>query len=191
MYCGWPWRQNPASASRHLGHPSQYLFPVPWALRTSSSLSVVILCILVHVLRPHGRSFRPGQPALQLTRARSMSPAAGDGQQERVLGLPRAAGNGCIPAPGPERRRSCTDHWSAGEVRTSVRGAGQIPLQVEQRYLIPGFQRSALHRFHRRDASARFPSPIPQPRRLPWAYCADMTTWSVAGGTSPRASLSM
>ena len=69
--------------------------------------------------------------------------------------------------------------------------AGQIPLQVEQRYLIPGFQRSALHRFHRRDASARFPSPIPQPRRLPWAYCADMTTWSVSGGTSPRASLSM
>ena len=36
--------------------------------------------------------------------------------------------------------------------------AGQIPLQVEQRYLIPDFQRSALHRFHRRDASARFPS---------------------------------
>ena len=86
MYCGWPWRQNPASASRHLGHPSQYLFPVPWALRTSSSPSVVILCILVHVLRPHGRSFRPGQPALQLTRARSMSPAAGDDQQERVRG---------------------------------------------------------------------------------------------------------
>ena len=23
------------------------------------------------------------------------------------------------------------------------------------------------------------------------AYCGDMTTWSVAGGTSPRASLSM
>ena len=36
--------------------------------------------------------------------------------------------------------------------------AGQIPLQVEQRYLIPGFQRSALHHFHRRDASARVPS---------------------------------
>ena len=24
-----------------------------------------------------------------------------------------------------------------------------------------------------------------------WAYCGDMTTYSVAGGTSPRASLSM
>ena len=36
--------------------------------------------------------------------------------------------------------------------------AGQIPLQVGQRYLIPGFQRSALPRFHRRDAPARFPS---------------------------------
>ena len=60
--------------------------------------------------------------------------------------------------PGPERRRPCTDHWLAGEVRTSVRGAGQIPLQVEQRYLILGFQRSASPRFHRRDAPARFPS---------------------------------
>ena len=30
--------------------------------------------------------------------------------------------------------------------------AGQLPLQVEQRYLIPGLQRSALPRFHRRDA---------------------------------------
>ena len=36
--------------------------------------------------------------------------------------------------------------------------AGQILLQVEQRYLIPGFHRSALRRFHRRDASARFHS---------------------------------
>ena len=36
--------------------------------------------------------------------------------------------------------------------------AGQLPLQVEQRYLIPGLQRSALPRFHRRDAPARFPS---------------------------------
>ena len=65
--------------------------------------------------------------------------------------------------------------------------AGQLPLEVEQRYLIPGLQRSASHRFHRRDASARFPS---QGVRLD-TYCADMTTWSVAGGTSSRASLSM
>ena len=35
---------------------------------------------------------------------------------------------------------------------------GQIPLQVEQPSLIPGIQRSALPRFHRRDAPARFPS---------------------------------
>ena len=35
------------------------------------------------------------------------------------------------------------------------------------------------------------PAAVPQPRRLPWDYCADMTTWSVSGGTSPRASLSM
>ena len=35
------------------------------------------------------------------------------------------------------------------------------------------------------------PAAVPQPRRLHWAYCGDMTTWSVAGGTSPRASLSM
>ena len=31
---------------------------------------------------------------------------------------------------------------------------GQIPLQVEQPSLIPGIQRSALPRFHRRDAPA-------------------------------------
>ena len=39
------------------------------------------------------------------------------------------------------------------------------------------------------------PSAVPQrgsPGSLPGrAYCGDMTTWSVAGGTSPRASLSM
>ena len=35
------------------------------------------------------------------------------------------------------------------------------------------------------------PAAVPQPRRLPWAYSEDMTTWSVSGGTSPRASLSM
>ena len=39
-----------------------------------------------------------------------------------------------------------------------MRGAGQIPLQVEQRYLIPGFQRSALHRFHRRDTQRGSPA---------------------------------
>ena len=36
--------------------------------------------------------------------------------------------------------------------------AGQLPPQVEQRYLIPGFQRSALPRFHRRDASRGSPA---------------------------------
>ena len=41
--------------------------------------------------------------------------------------------------------------------------AGQIPLQVEQSPLVPGFQRSALPRRHGRDAPARFPSTIPQP----------------------------
>ena len=35
--------------------------------------------------------------------------------------------------------------------------AGQIPLEVEQLSLILGLQRPALPRFHRRDASARFP----------------------------------
>ena len=35
------------------------------------------------------------------------------------------------------------------------------------------------------------PAAVPRPKRLPWAYCGDMTTWSAAGGTSPRASLSM
>ena len=35
--------------------------------------------------------------------------------------------------------------------------AGQIPLEVEQPSLIPGLRRSALPRFHRRDAPARFP----------------------------------
>ena len=182
MYCGWLWRQNPASASRHLGHPSQYLFPVPWDLRTSGSTSVVILCILVHVLRPHGISFRPGQPALQLTRA------PGPYRLRRVM----VSRRGCGPARGrPERRRPCTDHLSAGEVRTSMRGVGQLPLQVEQQYLIPGFQRSALQRFHRRDASARFPSRGSPAKEAARVYCADMTTWSVSGGSSPRASLSM
>ena len=33
------------------------------------------------------------------------------------------------------------------------------------------------------------PAAVPQPRRLPWAYCADMTTWSVAGGSSPQSVL--
>ena len=42
---------------------------------------------------------------------------------------------------------------------------------------------------------ARRPSAVPR-RGSPAseaarAYCGDMTTWSVAGGTSPRASLSM
>ena len=68
---------------------------------------------------------------------------------------------------------------------------GQIPLQVEQRYLIPDFRRSALHRFHRRDASARFPSRGSPTKEAARAYCGDMTTWSVSGGSSPRASLSM
>ena len=44
--------------------------------------------------------------------------------------------------------------------------AGQIPLQVEQSPLVPGFQRSALPSRHGRDAPARFPSTIPQPEVL-------------------------
>ena len=58
--------------------------------------------------------------------------------------------------------------------------AGQIPLRVEQRYLIPGLQRSALHRFHRRDASARRPSrgspaAVPQPRFPSQGGCPGLT----------------
>ena len=40
-----------------------------------------------------------------------------------------------------------------------------------------------------------FTGAVPQPgspsREAARAYCGDMTTWSVAGGTSPSASLSM
>ena len=36
--------------------------------------------------------------------------------------------------------------------------AGQLPLEVEQPSLVPGLQRSALPRFHRRHAPARSPS---------------------------------
>ena len=57
-----------------------------------------------------------------------------------------------------------------------------MPLQVEQRYIIPGLQRSALPSRHWCDAPAK---------EAARAYCGVMTTWSVAGGTSPRASLSM
>ena len=53
--------------------------------------------------------------------------------------------------------------------------AGQIPLRVEQRYLIPGLQRSALHSFHRRDASARRPSAVPQPRFPSQGGCPGLT----------------
>ena len=191
MYCGWPWRQNPASASRHLGHPSQYLFPVPWDLRTSGSTSVVILCILVHVLRPHGRSFRPGQPALQLTRARSMSPAAGDGQQERGAGRPREAGNGCVPALG---RSGGDPALTTGQRAKFGRQCGE-----RDRYrcrLSSGISSLASSGplylvFTGATQQRGSPAVVPQPRRLPWAYCGVMTTWSVAGGTSPRASLSM
>ena len=41
--------------------------------------------------------------------------------------------------------------------------AGKLPLQVEQPSLVPGLQRSALPRFHRR----RRPSAVPQPMRRP------------------------
>ena len=41
--------------------------------------------------------------------------------------------------------------------------AGKLPLQVEQPSLVPGLQRSASPRFHRR----RRPSAVPQPMRRP------------------------
>ena len=42
---------------------------------------------------------------------------------------------------------------------------GKLPLQVEQPAVVPGPQRSALPRFHRHDAPARFPSRCTSP---PW-----------------------
>ena len=45
--------------------------------------------------------------------------------------------------------------------------AGQLPLEVEQRYPIPGLQRSALPRLHRRDAPARYIIPGLQRSALP------------------------
>ena len=41
-----------------------------------------------------------------------------------------------------------------------------------------------------RDAQQRFPT-TDWERRLIEVYCSEMTTWIVAGGASPRASLSM
>ena len=54
--------------------------------------------------------------------------------------------------------------------------AGQIPLQVEQPSLTPGLQRSALPRFHRRDAPARFPSRCTS---TPWrCWTTGLAAWS-------------
>ena len=64
--------------------------------------------------------------------------------------------------------------------------AGQLPLQVEQRSFVPGPPAVRFTSF----SPARRPSGSPA-REAARAYCGDMTTWSVAGGTSPRASLSM
>ena len=38
--------------------------------------------------------------------------------------------------------------------------AGHLPLEVQQPSLVPGPQRSALPRFHRRDSPARLPQPV-------------------------------
>ena len=64
--------------------------------------------------------------------------------------------------------------------------AGQLPLEVDQSSVIPG-PRGPLY-FVFTGATPQRGSPGSLPSR---AYCGDMTTWSVAGGTSPRASLSM
>ena len=55
--------------------------------------------------------------------------------------------------------------------------ARQLPLEVEQRDFIPGPQRSALLRFHRRDdAPARFPSRCTSP---PWCcWTTGSAAWS-------------
>ena len=65
--------------------------------------------------------------------------------------------------------------------------AGQLPLQVEQRSFVPG---PPAVRFTS-VSPARRPQRGSPAREAARAYCGDMTTWSVAGGTSPRASLSM
>ena len=69
--------------------------------------------------------------------------------------------------------------------------AGQLPLEVEQRYLILASSGPLYIVFTGATPQRGSPAAVPLPRRLPWAHCADMTTWSVSGGTSPRASLSM
>ena len=58
--------------------------------------------------------------------------------------------------------------------------AGRLPLQVEQTSLVPVFQRSALPRFHRHDAPARFPSRCTSP---PWRC---WTTGPAAWSRSPE-----
>ena len=47
--------------------------------------------------------------------------------------------------------------------------AGQLPLQVEQPAIVSGLQRSALPRFHRRDAPARLPRRCTSPTWHCWA----------------------
>ena len=68
--------------------------------------------------------------------------------------------------------------------------AGQLSLAVEQSSLIPGpaVRFTSFSPARRPSAVPRRGSPASEAAR---AYCGDMTTWSVAGGTSPRASLSM
>ena len=64
--------------------------------------------------------------------------------------------------------------------------AGQIPLQVSSR-LSSRVSSGPLYLVFT-GATPQRGSPA---REAGWAHCGDMTTWSVAGGTSPRASLSM
>ena len=66
-------------------------------------------------------------------------------------------------------------------------GAGQLPLQVEQTSFVPGPQRSALPRFHRRDAPARLPNRCTSPTWRCWTAgpAAWLRTPAALAGNSP------
>ena len=63
--------------------------------------------------------------------------------------------------------------------------AGQLPLEVEQASLVPGPQRSALPRFHWRDAPARFPSRCTSPTWRCWTTGHAAWSRSTEGWTGP------
>ena len=82
----------------------------------------------------------------------------------------------------PRRPVVCFDETSTqllADTRTSLPSRPGIPLQVEQRYLVPGLQGSALPRFHRRDSPARVPSRCTSPTWRGW------TTGPAAWSRSP------